>query len=166
MARPLLSLICAMDKNRLIGSSNGLPWHLPADLALFKRNTLGKPIIMGRKTFDSIGHPLPGRQNIVITSNPCWSAAGCDVANSVDQALALVKNADEAMLIGGASLYQQTIERADTLYLTRIDHAYHGDAWFPEFNPQQWKVVEENFYAADQNNANSFSFVKYIREIK
>lgn len=166
MARPLLSLICAMDKNRLIGNNNGLPWHLPADLALFKKNTLGKPIIMGRKTFDSIGYPLPGRQNIVITKNPDWRAKGCDTANSVDQALELVKNADEAMLIGGSSLYQQTIEIADMLYLTLINHAYYGDTWFPEFDLDRWIVVEKNFYDADQNNSNSFTFVKYIREKK
>ena len=166
MARPLLSLICAMDKNRLIGNNNGLPWHLPADLALFKKNTLGKPIIMGRKTFDSIGYPLPGRQNIVITKNPDWRAKGCDTANSVDQALELVKNADEAMLIGGSSLYQQTIEIADMLYLTLINHAYYGDTWFPEFDFDRWIVVEKNFYDADQNNSNSFTFVKYIREKK
>ncbi len=164
MARPLLSLICAMDKNRLIGNNNELPWHLPADLALFKKNTMGKPIIMGRKTFDSIGRSLPGRQNIVITSNPSWSTEGCDAANSVDQALALVKNADEVMLIGGASLYQQTIERADMLYLTLINHTFSGDTWFPEFDLQQWTVVEETFFDSNETNSHSFSFIKYIRE--
>ncbi len=166
MAKSLLSLICAMDKNRLIGNNNKLPWHLPADLALFKRNTLGKPIIMGRKTFDSIGRPLPGRQNIVITSNPDWQAEGCDIANSVDQALALVKNAEEAMLIGGASLYQQTIERADMLYLTLIDHTFNGDTWFPEFDPKQWTIAEKAFFDSNGTNSHPFSFIKYIREKK
>jgi len=164
MAKPLLSLICAMDKNRLIGNNNELPWHLPADLALFKKNTLGKPIIMGRKTFDSIGRPLPGRQNIVITSNPDWSSEGCDVAASIDQALALVKNAEEVMLIGGASLYRQTIARADILYLTLINHVYVGDTWFPDFDQQQWTIAEETFYDANEKNSHSFSFIKYIRE--
>ncbi len=166
MDKPLLSLICAMDTNKLIGNNNDLPWHLPADLALFKRHTLGKPIIMGRKTFDSIGRPLPGRKNIIITSNPYWQAEGCETANSIDQALVRAENADEAMLIGGASLYQQTIDRADMLYLTLINHAYSGDAWFPEFDRQQWAVVEEKFYDADENNLNSFSFVKFIRDKK
>lgn len=166
MAKPLLSIVCAMDKNRLIGNNNELPWHLPADLALFKNITLGKPIIMGRKTFDSIGRPLPGRQNIVITSNADWCAEGCDVANSIDKALSLANDTDEAMLIGGASLYEQTIEIADILYLTLIDHAYTGDTWFPDFNPHHWIVAEENFYKADEKNSHSFSFIKYIRDNK
>lgn len=164
MAKPLLSIICAMDKNRLIGNNNQLPWHLPADLVLFKKNTLGKPIIMGRKTFDSIGRPLPGRQNIVVTSNPHWSAEGCDTANTIDQALGLANSADEVMLIGGASLYEQTIEIADILYLTIINHAFAGDTWFPEFDQSQWKIAEETFFDLTETNSHSFSFIKYIRE--
>ena len=164
MAKPLLSIICAMDRNRLIGNNNQLPWHLPADLVLFKKNTLGKPIIMGRKTFDSIGRPLPGRQNIVVTSNPHWSAESCDTANSIDQALALAKNADEVMLIGGASLYQQTIEIADILYLTIINHVFAGDTWFPEFDQHRWEIAEETFFDLSETNSLSFSFIKYIRE--
>jgi dihydrofolate reductase len=164
MAKPLLSIICAMDRNRLIGNNNQLPWHLPADLVLFKKNTLGKPIIMGRKTFDSIGRPLPGRQNIVVTSNPHWSAESCDTATSIDQALTLAKNVDEVMLIGGASLYQQTIEIADILYLTIINHVFAGDTWFPEFNQHRWKIAEETFFDLSETNSLSFSFIKYIRE--
>lgn len=164
MAKPLLSIICAMDTNRLIGNNNQLPWHLPADLILFKKNTLGKPIIMGRKTFDSIGQPLPGRQNIVVTSNQNWSAEGCDTANTIDEALALTNNADEVMLIGGASLYQQTIEIADILYLTVINHVFAGDTWFPEFDEQQWTIAEETFFDLSETNSHSFSFIKYIRE--
>jgi dihydrofolate reductase len=106
------SLIVAMDENRLIGSNNGLPWHLPADLAFFKRTTMGKPIVMGRKTFESIGRPLPGRRNIVVTRDPDFSAAGCDIANSIDAALDLCADDEEVMLIGGASLYQQSLSRA------------------------------------------------------
>ena len=166
MARPLLSIICAMDKNRLIGNNNQLPWHLPADLALFKKNTLGKPIIMGRKTFDSLGRPLPGRQNIVVTSKPDWSAEGCVTANTIDQALALAKDADEVMLIGGASLYKQTIEIADILYLTIINDVFSGDTWFPEFDSQQWTIAEETFFDLNETNLHSFSFIKYIREKK
>ncbi len=166
MSKPLLSLICAMDKNRLIGNNNQLPWHLPADLALFKKTTLGKPVIMGRKTFDSIGRALPGRQNIVITSNPGWSATGCDVASSIEQALALVEGSDEAMLIGGASLYEQTLKQADILYLTLIDHEFAGDTWFPEIDSKTWKISSESLFPADEKNPYSFSFVKYIRENK
>ena len=164
MSKPLLSLICAMDKNRLIGNNNQLPWHLPADLAFFKKNTLGKPIIMGRKTFDSIGRALPGRQNIVITSNAAWSAAGCDVAGSIEQALALAEGSDEVMLIGGASLYKQTLEQADILYLTLIDQEFSGDTWFPEIDLKVWKMETKSLFPADEKNAYSFSFVKYIRE--
>ena len=163
MAKPRLSLICAMDKNRLIGHQNQLPWHLPADLALFKKHTWGKPIMMGRKTFESIGHPLPGRQNIVITTNRDWQVAGCTVTHQLNQALQLAGQADEVMLIGGASLYQQTIQRADMLYLTRIAHAFKGDAWFPEFDQQLWSIVEEDFYKANEKNPYSFSFIKLIR---
>lgn len=155
-----------MDKNQLIGNNNELPWHLPADLALFKKITLGKPIIMGRKTFDSIGRPLPGRQNIVITSNPDWHVEGCDVADSIDQAFTLTPNTDEVMLIGGASLYRQTIEIADIMYLTLINHSFSGDTWFPEFDRRQWTLAEQKFFDADEKNSYSFSFVKFIREKK
>lgn len=164
MSKPLLALICAMDNNRLIGNDNKLPWHLPGDLALFKQTTMAKPIIMGRKTFDSIGRALPGRQNIVITSNPDWEAEGCEVASSIDQALDLVKNEAIVMLIGGASLYRQTIDKADILYLTIIDGEFAGDTWFPEFNLHEWVVETSDFYPADVKNSNSFSFVKYVRE--
>ena len=166
MSRPLLSLICAMDKNRLIGNDNQLPWHLPADRALFKHTTLGKPIIMGRKTFDSIGRPLPGRQNIVVTSNVNWTATGCDVATSIDQALSFAEGSEEVMLIGGASLYEQTLALADVLYLTLIDYEFSGDAWFPEIDRNAWKVESERLFPTDEKNSHSFSFVKYIREKK
>jgi len=164
MSKPLLSLICAMDKNRLIGNNNQLPWHLPADLSLFKKNTLGKPIIMGRKTFDSIGRALPGRKNIVITSNADWAAAGCDVATSIEQALEFAEGNDEVMLIGGASLYKQTLQQADILYLTLIDHEFSGDTWFPEIDLKAWRMESESLFPADRNNSHSFSFIKYIRE--
>ena len=164
MPKPILSLICAMDRNRLIGNNNQLPWHLPADLALFKKTTLGKPVIMGRKTFDSIGRALPGRQNIIITSNPHWSASGCDMSGSIEQALSLVAQSAEVMLIGGASLYQQTINRADNLYITLIEHEFEGDTWFPEIDSRIWRVETSENFAADKNNLYSFSFIKYIRE--
>lgn len=164
MARPLLSLICAMDKNRLIGKNNALPWHLPADLAFFKKTTMGKPIIMGRRTFESIGKPLPGRQNIVITSNPDWFAEGCDVADGIDAALEQAGSAPEVMLIGGASLYEQTINQADRLYLTLIDHAFEGDTWFPEIDLRQWVEVEAISVDSNDETPFRFSFVKYIRE--
>lgn len=119
---------------------------------------------MGRKTFDSIGRALPGRQNIVITSNPDWSAAGCDLANSIEQALALVEASDEVMLIGGASLYKQTLGQADILYLTLINHEFSGDTWFPEIDLKIWKMESESLFPADEKNSHSFSFVKFIRD--
>jgi dihydrofolate reductase len=160
-----LSLIVAMDENRLIGSNNRLPWHFPADLAFFKRTTMGKPIVMGRKTFESIGRPLPGRRNIVITRDPSFHADGCYIANGIDTALASCGDAEEVMLIGGASLYQQTLAHADSLYITRIHHEFSGDTWFPDFDNTRWKVVERQDFTADESNPYAYSFVKYVPEL-
>ena len=160
-----LSFIVAMDENRLIGSNNQLPWHMPADLALFKRNTMGKPIVMGRKTHDSIGRALPGRRNIVITRDPGFRAEGCEVTLGIDAALALCASEAEVMLIGGASLYEQTLVRANALYITRIHHAFSGDTWFPDFDVDAWNIEEKQDFAADDRNPYPFSFVKYVREL-
>lgn len=164
IAKPLLSMICAMDSNRLIGKNNTLPWHLPADLAFFKQTTMGKPVIMGRKTFESIGRPLPGRTNIIVSRNADFSFPGCDIAGSIDQAMALARDNEEVMLIGGASLYQQCINRADQIYQTLIHHSFDGDTWFPEIDPGQWKQATREDYPADSSNSYSYSFIKYIRE--
>ena len=165
MNRPLLSLITAMDSNRLIGNNNSLPWHLPADLAFFKATTMGKPVIMGRKTFASIGKALPGRQNIVVTRDCNFDAPDCEVASSIDAAITLVDNAKEVMLIGGASLYQQTIDVADIIYLTLIHHEFKGDTWFPEINPDFWKLVSQDDFEADEKNSFAYSLVQYVREL-
>lgn len=159
-----LSLIVAMDDNRLIGSNNDLPWQMPADLAYFKRTTMGKPVIMGRKTFASIGRPLPGRRNIVITRDPGFSAAGCEIANGIEAALSLCSDAEEVMLIGGASLYQQTIDQATRLYITRIHHIFEGDTWFPEIDLELWKQEIREDHDADQSNPYAYSFMKFVRE--
>ena len=159
-----LSLIVAMDEDRLIGSDNGLPWNLPADLAFFKRTTMGKPIVMGRKTFESIGRPLPGRRNIVVTRDPDFSPEGCDIANSIDAALDLCTDDEEVMLIGGASLYQQSLARAAQLYITRIHHRFTGDTWFPDFDESEWRVESREDCNADPNNAYAYSFIKFVRE--
>jgi dihydrofolate reductase len=160
-----LSLIAAMDENRLIGSNNQLPWHLPADLAFFKRTTMNKPIVMGRKTFESIGKALPGRRNIVITRDPAFSASGCEIVNGVDAALSRCGDDEEVMLIGGASLYRQAIGLATKMYITRIHHQFDGDTWFPEFENDGWEVVSREDFDADQDNPYAFSFVKFVREI-
>jgi dihydrofolate reductase len=159
-----LSIICAMDQNRLIGNNNALPWHLPADLAFFKKTTLGKPIVMGRKTYESIGRPLPGRQNIIITRNPDYHADGCETCAGIEEALHLATDQPEVMLIGGASLYQQTLEYAQYLYLTRIHHNFEGDAWFPDFKLQEWHEDWREEHTRDAQNKYDFSFLKYSRK--
>ncbi len=161
----LLSLIVAMDNNRLIGSNNALPWHLPADLAFFKRTTMGKPIVMGRKTYESIGKPLPGRRNIVVTRNRNYRAPGCDIVAGVDEAMQLCEPVPEIMLIGGASLYQQSIERANYLYITQIHHSFDGDTWFPEFDERLWSIESRDDFDPDENNLHPYSFVKFVREL-
>ena len=158
-----ISLVCAMDENRLIGKDNALPWRMPADLAFFKKTTMGKPILMGRKTWESIGRPLPGRQNIVISRDSAYTADGCDTASGIEGALHLVKNHDEAMLIGGANLYSQVLDIADILYITEIHHQFEGDTWFPEIDFQIWKEDWRENHKRDEKNLHDYSFVKYVR---
>ncbi|MHC2146704.1 dihydrofolate reductase [Pseudomonas sp. 210_17 TE3656] len=144
-----LSLIAALAENRVIGIDNSMPWHLPGDFKYFKATTLGKPIIMGRKTWDSLGRPLPGRLNLVVSRQPGLQLEGAEVFASLDEAMlraeqwALAQGVDELMLIGGAQLYTQAIERglADRLYLTRVELSPEGDAWFPEFDAAQWTLA-------------------------
>ncbi|QNH75056.1 dihydrofolate reductase [Pseudomonas protegens] len=144
-----LSLIAALAQNRVIGVDNSMPWHLPGDFKFFKATTLGKPIIMGRKTWDSLGRPLPGRLNIVVSRQTGLVLEGAEVYPSLQAAVdraeewALEQGASELMLIGGAQLYAQGLEQADRLYLTRVALNPEGDAWFPQFDEQQWKRVSE-----------------------
>jgi dihydrofolate reductase len=146
-----LSLIVAAANNNVIGRNNELPWHLPQDLKYFKSVTLGKPVIMGRKTFESIGKPLPGRTNIVITRQSDWQHAGVLVASSVKDAVALAENfrnelgqtAEEIMVIGGAEIYRSALPLADKVYLTRIDADVIGDAWFPALSETDWVCESE-----------------------
>ncbi|TFW44452.1 dihydrofolate reductase [Pseudomonas fluorescens] len=142
-----LSLIAALGENRVIGVDNRMPWHLPGDFKYFKATTLGKPIIMGRKTWDSLGRPLPGRLNLVVSRQTDLVLEGAEVFPSLDaaveraQAWALEQGVDELMLIGGAQLYAQGLEQADRLYLTRVALSPEGDAWFPAFDANQWTLV-------------------------
>jgi len=159
----IISLIAAMDSNRLIGSDNGLPWHLPADFKHFKEVTMGKPVVMGRKTFESIGRPLPGRKNIVI-SRSGFTAEGVVTVDSVDGAIDEVSDAEEIMVIGGANIYGQLIDKADYMYLTFVDAKCEGDAWFPEISPMEWQVESESFYNQDEKNKYNFKIVKYARK--
>lgn len=142
-----LSLIAALGENRVIGVDNSMPWHLPGDFKYFKATTLGKPIIMGRKTWDSLGRPLPGRLNLVVSRQTDLALEGAEVFPSLEAAVeraeawALEQGVDELMLIGGAQLYAQGLEQAHRLYLTRVALSPEGDAWFPEFDRGQWKLV-------------------------
>lgn len=154
-----LSLIVAMARNRVIGHDNGLPWRLPADLKHFKALTLGKPVIMGRKTFTSIGKPLPDRHNIVVTRDSRFSAAGVHVAHSLEDALRLAQPAAEIMLIGGAQLYAQALPRAQRIYLTLIEADVAGDAYFPAYEPSEWLETARVDHVADTGNPYAYSFV-------
>ena len=136
---PLVSLVAALARNRVIGAGNRLPWHLPEDLRRFKRLTMDAPVVMGRKTHESIGKALPGRRNIVVTRQPDARFAGCEVAGSLDAALALAGDVPEVFVIGGAELYRLALPRADRLYLTLIDADYEGDTFFPGFDPADWR---------------------------
>jgi dihydrofolate reductase len=144
-----LSLIAALGENRVIGIDNSMPWHLPGDFKYFKATTLGKPIIMGRKTWDSLGRPLPGRLNIVVSRQTDLVLEGAEVFPSLEAAVeraeawALEQGVEELMLIGGAQLYAQGLEQADRLYLTRVALSPQGDAWFPAFDLDQWQLVSD-----------------------
>ncbi len=147
----MLSLIVAMARNRVIGAGGKLPWHLPADLKRFKEITMGRPVIMGRKTFESIGKPLPGRTNIVVTRRRSWTAKGCRVAHSLEEAIAAAGEG-EVFVIGGGELYAAALPQADRLYLTEVDADVPGDVRFPEVDLSRWRLVEEATHEADAKN--------------
>jgi dihydrofolate reductase len=154
-----ISLIVAMSRNRVIGSDNRLPWHLSADLKRFKAITMGKPILMGRKTHESIGRPLPGRTNIVLTGNPGYHAPGCLVVSSLGEAMDAAQGCEELMIIGGSSLYRRFLTDADRLYLTLIDQDFSGDTFFPEFDPADWVEVAREDVPDDPQAAFKYSFL-------
>lgn len=157
----IISLIAAMDRNRLIGSNNQLPWHLPVDFAHFKLITMGKPVVMGRKTYESIGRPLPGRQNIVLTRDAHFQPENIDIAGDFDQALQLAGEAEEVMVIGGSTIYQLALPLAQRIYLTEVEAEFEGDAWFPELDMNEWSLSEQSFSEIDAKNAWRCSFKKY-----
>ncbi|MCV6615564.1 MAG: type 3 dihydrofolate reductase [Cellvibrionaceae bacterium] len=156
-----LCLVVAAAQNNVIGVDNELPWHLPEDLKYFKRITMGKPIVMGRKTFESIGRPLPGRHNIVITRQHNWQREGVTVVHDVESAIAAAAaepNQAELMVIGGAEIYRQALPLAERIYLTRVACELEGDAFFPELAPQQWRQVACEQYAACERNPYDYAF--------
>lgn len=158
-----VSLIAAMDEDRVIGVDNDLPWHLPADLRRFRQLTLGKPVLMGRRTYESIGVPLPERENIIITRDEGYEAEGCSVVHSVDEALGLCDPHPEAMVIGGASLYRQTLAYAHRLYLTLVHHRFRGDTFFPALEWDAWREVERRDFAPDARNPFAYTFLTLQR---
>ncbi len=153
----IISLIAAIAADRVIGMENAMPWHLPGDLAWFKRNTLNKPVIMGRKTFESIGRPLPGRLNIIISSQP-GTHEGVTWVTSVDDALVAAGDAEEVMIMGGGRVYTQFLKRANRLYLTHIDAEVEGDTHFPDYEPDEWESVFSEFHDADEANTHGYCF--------
>ncbi|QOR65155.1 dihydrofolate reductase [Cytobacillus suaedae] len=159
----MISLLVAMDNNRLIGKDNDLPWHLPADLAYFKLVTMGHSIIMGRKTFDSIGRPLPGRENIIITRNKEYKADGCKVIHSIEEVLELNQNDKELFIIGGAEIFKEVLSHADRLYITEIDAVFEGDIFFPDFPLNEWQIISSEKGPKDEKNPYDYHFVVYER---
>lgn len=155
----LISIIVAMDKNRVIGKDNDLPWRLSADLKHFKKITMGKPIIMGRKTYDSIGKPLPGRENIILTRDASFTAEGCTVMHSLNEIFEYCSAHEEIMIMGGATLYAVTLEQADKLYITQVHAEVEGDTWFPDFDITAWHETDRLDFNADDKNDYDYSFI-------
>ena len=159
-----LSIIAAVAANGVIGRANGLPWHLNGDLKFFKATTLGHHMIMGRRTFDSVGKALPGRTTVVITRDPAFAAPGVIVVASVDEALKVAANDDEPLICGGAEIYRQTIHRADRMYITQVHADVEGDTYFPDFDDvNEWKLVDREDFEADDKNDYAYSFLTYDR---
>lgn len=164
------ALIVAMSRNRVIGRNNALPWYLPGDLRYFKQATMGKPIIMGRKTWESIGRPLPGRMNIVVTRDKAWQApAGTVSDSSLAQAFvrataqAELEDVDEVMVIGGGQIYADVLAQIDRMYVTQVHAEVEGDAYFPEVDWNEWEEIGREDFSASDNNPYDYSFVVYQR---
>ncbi len=158
-----LCLVVAVARNGVIGRDNQLPWRLPDDLKYFKQVTLGHPVIMGRRTYESIGKPLPGRKNIVITRDRGFEAPGCAVVHSLDEARKAAEGADEACVIGGTSLFEETLPAADVIHLTEVEADVEGDTHFPPFDRREWRETEIARHAADERHAYPFRIVRLER---
>ena len=159
-----LSIIAAMDKNRVIGKDGNLPWHISSDLKNFKKITMGKPILMGRKTHESIGEVLPGRENIILTKKRNYFVEGCIVKNNLDEVLSNFKKVSELIVMGGATLYEQTLDKAEKLYFTEVRACIEGDVFFPEYDSDQWVEISRNCFKADENNEYDYSFTVLERK--
>jgi dihydrofolate reductase len=159
----MISIIVAVAENGVIGAGNCLPWHLPDDLKRFKALSMAKPVVMGRRTFDSIGKPLPGRTNIVVSRRPGLAIAGAAVASSFDAALAVAGQVPEIVVIGGAEIFREALPRTDTIHLTRVHARIAGDVVFPELDPDQWRETMVEHHAADERHQYAFTFVTLQR---
>lgn len=159
-----ISLVVAMARNGVIGRDNALPWRLPADLAHFKRVTMGHPIVMGRRTYESIGRPLPGRKNIVVSRNDGFSAPGCTVVDSLDAAWKAAAGAEEACVIGGTSLFEESLPVADVIHLTEVEADVEGDTWFPQFDRGEWRETEVARQPADERHAYPIRILRLDRK--
>lgn len=158
-----ISLIAAMGHNRVIGRNNQMPWHLPADFKHFKNITMGKPIVMGRKTYESIGRALPGRRNIIITHNLNLQIKECEVVHSLEEAMQLLTNETEVFIIGGANLFTQALPFANRLYLTLIEEDFVGDTYFPSFHAKEWQEIKRENFKADARNTYDYQFITLDR---
>ena len=156
-------MIAALANNRVIGKDNKTPWHLPADLQFFKKTTMGYPIIMGRKTYDSIGRALPGRLNIILSRDENLVIDGCTVVNSLESALLVAQDFEEVFITGGSHLYNKFLEHADRLYLTLINKEFEGDTFFPDYTQYKWKQVQKVEHDADDKNPHPYTFLTLDR---
>ena len=159
----IISIIAAMGKNRVIGKNNSLPWKLPADMKHFQDLTTGKPVIMGRKTFESIGKPLPNRKNIIMTKDQNYKAESYIVVHSIEEALKVAEN-DEVMVIGGAQIYKEFLPRANKMHLTLIDADFEGDAYFPEYKIEEWEEIAYEEHERDAKNQYNYVFLTLKRK--
>ncbi len=158
----MISLIVAHDKHRVIGFENKMPWHLPGELQYFKDTTMGKPMIMGRKTFESIGRPLPGRKNIIVTRNKEYHHEGIEVASSLEEAIEIAGNVEEVMIIGGEEIFKQSLPIANRLYITQIDNEFEGDTYFPIYG-EEWSLISCS-EPVDSNKGYTFRYCIYEKE--
>lgn len=158
-----ISYIVAMDRNRAIGKNNRLPWHIPADLKFFKQTTMGHAILMGRKTYESVGKPLPGRTNVIMTQNPSYRAEGCEIVHSVEETIDRFGRQDELFVTGGAELFRLFMPYVDKMYLTRIEHAFEGDTFFPEYDETEWTLVKREQGVMDEKNPYTYFFETHVR---
>ena len=159
----MVTIIAAIGLNNALGKDNDLIWHLPADLKRFKKTTSGFPIIMGRKTFESIGRPLPNRTNIIVTRNANYHQEGCIVKRSLKEAVESVSNEENAFIIGGAQIYNQAIEHgfADRLDITLLQESFEADVYFPEFDKMEWKLISREDFEKDEKNPHNYSFLQF-----